>query len=338
MKWLSLAKETFGEFGQDDGPSLAAALSYYAVFSLPPLLILLMTILGAVLDPADVQKLVTGQIGAALGPGAAQLREILANVQRPGNNGGLAGLVGIGGLLFGATGAFIQLQSALNRIWEVRPDPARSDVRTFFTKRLLSFGMLLTIGFLLLVSLVLSALLEAFGDVITGMLPGAFSGFLLRVITDGISLLVIAGLFALMFRYVPDARVSWTDARVGALVTAVLFTIGKLALSLYLGRSDPGSAFGAAGALALLLVWIYYSAIILFMGAEFTEVWARRHGRTIEPERGAVRVVREFRPANSVPRGAAKDQPAVGGGRSVVQQVPTQQAVDEAAGVPRRRV
>lgn len=292
-RWLALGRQTFREFGQDEGTRLAAALSYYTVFSLPPLLILLVMLLGAVIGADDVERLVTGQVGAALGPGADQLREILANAQRPGR--GAAGVLSVLGLLFGATGAFGQLQAALNRIWEVSPDPERGGLRILLMKRLLSFGMLLTIGFLLLVSLVLSTVLEAFGDVISGLLPGALTGVVLRVLTDGISLLVIAALFTLLFKYVPDARVSWADVRVGGLATALLFTIGKLALSLYLGRSDPGSAFGAAGALALLLVWIYYSAIILFLGAEFTQVWAKANQRTIQPEPGAVRVVRELR-------------------------------------------
>ena len=347
-RWLELGKQTLSEFGEDEGTRQAAALSYYTVFSLPPMLILLVSVLGAVLDPDTVERLVTGQIGAALGPGASQLREILDNVQRPGG-GGITAVLGVAGLGFGATGAFMQLQVALNRMWEVRVDPERGGIRTFVMKRLLSFGMVLTLGFLLLVSLVLSTVLEAFGDVILGMLPGGFSGVVLRIMTDGISLLVVAGLFALLFKYVPDARVSWADVRIGGLVTALLFTIGKLALSLYLGRSDPGSAYGAAGTLALLLVWIYYSAIILLLGAEFTQVWARAHGRTIEPEKGAVRVIREFRSAAELRDAASADAAAAAGADaetpddpadrtgSVVQQVPTRQVVEDAAGVSRKR-
>jgi membrane protein len=330
-RWLGMARQVFADFGRDEGTGMAAALSYYTVFSLPPLLVLLVTALGAVIGPGEVERLVTGRLGAALGPGAAQLREILAHAERPGT--GLAGALGVAGLLLGATGALVQLQGALNRIWEVRPDPRQGGVRSFITKRLLSFGMLLTLGFLLLVSLVISTLLEAFGDVISGLLPGSISGFLLRTLASLISLAVVAALFAVLFRYVPDARIAWKDARIGGLVTALLFTLGKFVLGLYLGRSDPGSAFGAAGALALLLVWIYYSAIILLLGAEFTQVWAREHGRAIEPEPGAVRVVRELRIAGADESPVAA---GAGAGGSVLREVGTQEAADRAAGVRRR--
>jgi membrane protein len=287
-----LLQQTFRDFSDDHGTRLAAALSYYTVFSLPPLLVLLLVLLGVVLDPADVETFLTGQVGSLLGPaGATEIRNILQHAERPDLSRGVTALIGIGALLFGAIGAFVELQNALNRIWEVEPDPRQGGVRRFIGQRLVSFGMLLTIAFLLLVSLVISAALAAFGDALERVLPEVLSGVVLHMINLLVSLVVISFLFAQLFRHVPDAQVEWSDVRVGAAVTGVLFIAGKFALGFYLGRSDPGSAFGATGSLALLLVWIYYSAIILFLGAEFTQAWARGKGRGITPAPGAVRMI-----------------------------------------------
>jgi membrane protein len=289
---VDILKRTVQDFGEDNATRYAAALSYYTVFSLPPLIVLLLLILGAVLDPQDVRALLEGQVGELLGPaGSEQVRTMMEQADRPDLRSPVMAVLGVGALLFGAVGAFVQLQSALNRIWEVAPDPERGGLRNFVAQRVVSFGMLISLAFLLLVSLVVSALLEAFGDVLGGVLPAALSGVVLQLINFVVALAVIAALFALLFRYVPDADVAWRDAWVGGVATAVLFTIGKFALGMYLGRSDPGQAFGAAGALALLLVWIYYSAIIVLLGAEFTQVWATRRGEGIQPSEGAVRVV-----------------------------------------------
>lgn len=286
---MEIVKQTFRDFLDDHCTRLAAALSYYTIFSLPPLLILLMLILGAVLDPQDVERLVEGQVGSLMGPaGAEGIRSILMSARQPELNRGLAAVMGVAALLFGAIGAFVELQNALNTVWEVEPDPERGGVRRFITQRIMSFGMLLTIAFLLLVSLVISSVLAVFGDTLGSMLPDPFSGVVLRIISIGVSLAVISLLFALLFRFVPDAEVAWKDIWVGAAVTAALFTVGKFALGLYLDRSDPGSAFGAAGSLALLLLWIYYSAIILFLGAEFTQSWAKRRGSGVVPAEGAI--------------------------------------------------
>jgi membrane protein len=290
--WGGVLKRTFSDFGDDNGTRLAAALSYYTVFSLPPLLVLLLLILSAVLDPQDVQNLLEGQVGDLLGPaGSEQIATVLREADRPDFGRGLAAALGVGALLFGAVGAFVELQNALNRIFHVQPDPARGGLKVMVWQRVMSFGMLLTIVFLLMVSLVISALLSAFGDALGAMLPAALSGVALQAINFAISLAVITLLFALLLRFVPDAVLAWRDVWIGALVTAMLFTAGKFALGIYLGQSEPGTAFGAAGALALLLVWIYYSAIIVFIGAEFTQAYASERGRGVAPADGAVRVV-----------------------------------------------
>lgn len=287
---VELLKETVREFREDDATRVAAALSYYTVFALPPLLVLLVTIAGAVWEPADVQGRIEAQIATLLGPdGAAGVRAMLENANRPGAGGLLPTLLGIAGLLFGATGAFIQLQSALNTAWDVKPDPAQGGVRNFLTKRLLSLGMILGVGFLVLVSLALSAVLSAAGSSIERFLPEALSGPLLFAFNGALSFAVITLLFAAIYKVLPDAVIRWREVWVGAAATALLFVLGKFAIGLYIGQSDPGSAYGAASSLAVILVWVYYASIIVLLGAEFTQVWARRRGFAIVPEAGAVR-------------------------------------------------
>ena len=290
--YVSLAKRTFKDFVDDECPRMAAALSYYTLFSLPPLLVLILTISGVFVDEAAMEGRIESEIAAVLGAeGANQVREIIQAAERPGTGGRGATVLSIAALLFGATGAFIELQKALNRAWEVEADPRSGGILRFVLKRLLSLGMAVTIAFLLLVSLLLSAAVTAFGDRVGALLPGDVSGAVLSVIQLGLSFAVVTLLFALMFKVLPDARSRWRDVWVGAVVTAVLFTAGKFVLGLYLSRSDPGEAFGAAGSLALLLIWVYYSAMIVFFGAEFTQTWAVQRGGGIEPKEGAIRVV-----------------------------------------------
>ena len=292
---FQLLKQSVRGFSQDDCPTMAAALSYYTVFSLPPLLVLLLAILGAVVDPRDIQGNIEAQMREAMGPaGAGQVRTILANADRPGG-AGLPTVLSVIALLLGATGVFGQLQAALNKAWGVAPDPGKGGVKSMLLKRMFGLGMVLGLAFILLVSLVVSALLSAFGDQLSRFLPEGLSAPVLEAINFAGSLAVIALLFGAIFKVMPDARIAWSDVRVGALATALFFVAGKLVLGLYLGRSNPGEAFGAAGALALMLVWIYYSSMIVLLGAEFTQAWAEHRGKGIVPEKGAVRVVRETR-------------------------------------------
>jgi len=294
---FSLLKASGGSFLEDDCQTQAAALSYYTTFSLPPLLMVLLLILGALVDPQDIRGQLEIQMGALMGPAATeQIRSILAQLHQPGSGGTLATVLSVAGLVLGASGAFGQLQAALNRTWGVAPDPQQGGVKAFMVKRLFSFGMILSVAFLLLVSLVLSAGLSAFGGALGRMLPAGLSTTLLQILNFAISLLVITAVFAAIFKVLPDARVAWRDVWVGAGVTALLFVIGKFLIGFYIGRSNPGQAFGAAGSLAVLLVWVYYSSMIVLFGAEFTEAWVERRGGVITPERGAVRVLEEKRP------------------------------------------
>lgn len=287
---FGMFKRSVRDFLDDDCMTRAAALSYYTVFSLPPLLILILLLASTMLDPNDVRGGLERQIEALMGPaGGEQVRTMITHAERPGG-GLLPTLIGIGALLFGATGAFVQLQSALNRVWEVEPDPNQGGLKTFLFKRLLSFGMILSIAFLLLVSLAISAALTAFGSALESFMPEGLSGPVIHGLNLALSFGVISTLFSALFKVVPDAAVAWRDVWVGAFVTAALFVAGKFLIGLYLGKSNPGEAYGAAGSLALLLLWVYYSSIILLFGAEFTQVWAEQRGRGIAPEQGARRL------------------------------------------------
>jgi membrane protein len=283
LSWSStkhLVLQTGKEVADDDVPSLSAAIAYYTVFSLPPLLVVVVAVAGAIFGADAVQDVIVEQVGGAVGPGAADEVSTMIEQRQGSLAGGLgAKIAGIAALLFGATGAFGQLQKALNRAWEVE-EASGGGIAGIVVKRLLSFGMILTIAFLLLVSLAVSAALSAVGgaaaDAFGGVPPGV-----MQLLNQAVSVAVVAALFALMFKVLPDAEVAWRDVWVGALVTAVLFTLGKFLIGLYLGTANPGSAFGAAGSLALILVWIYYSSLIVLVGAEFTQVWARSHGEGI---------------------------------------------------------
>ena len=293
---MAILKATLAQFTKDDCPRMAAALSYYTIFSLPGLLILVMLAARPFADPEALRGRLLGQVRTLVGPeGAEQVRAILQNATAPGAAGNpLLVVLGVGALLLAATGAFAQLQGALNQVWGVEPERGGT-VRHFLMKRVLSFAMILGAAVLLAASLVAQTVLSSFGAFVAAVLPDAFSGLFLRLTSLGLSLVAAGLLFAALFQILPDARVRWRDAVRGAAATAVLFMVGNVLLGVDLSRSDPGSAFGAAGSLALILVWIYYSTMIFFLGAELTQVLARRRGEEIRPSRGAVRVVVERR-------------------------------------------
>ncbi|MGB6301861.1 MAG: YihY/virulence factor BrkB family protein [Rivularia sp. (in: cyanobacteria)] len=282
-----LLKETFKEWQDDNASRLAAALSYYTIFSLAPLLIIAIAIAGAVFgDEAakgEIVKQIQGLVGKA---GAEVIQTALQNAQKP-DTRNFASIISIGVLLFGASNVFAQIQDALNTIWEVEPKPGRSFLLTL-RKRFLSFAMVAGVGFLLLVSLIANAVLEAMLKYFDSLLPGF--GWLWQIGNFGISFAVITLLFAFIYKFIPDAKIAWNDVWIGAAMTSLLFVIGKSLLGLYLGNSSFGSAYGAAGSLIVLLAWINYAAQIIFFGAEFTQVYASKYGSRIVPDENARRV------------------------------------------------
>jgi membrane protein len=289
---FQLVKESAKDFSDDECPRMAAALAYYTVFALPPLLILILMLVGAFVSRETVTQALSGQVGGMIGhDGAKTIETMITQAKQPGG-GVVATILGLGAVVLGATGAFMQLQTALDRAWEVKPDPKAGGIKNFIFKRVLSLGMVLGIAFLLLVSLALSAMLTAVGGAVGALIPGA-SAFVVGLLQTLISLAVITLLFAAIFKVLPDAVIAWRDVWVGAFVTALLFELGKWAIGLYLGNSNPGKAYGAAGSLAVLLVWIYYTAMIVLFGAEFTQTWAVRRGSGIRPEEGAVMVTED---------------------------------------------
>src|SRR5215218_3781227 len=289
---FQLLKKSGKDFGEDECPRMAAALAYYIVFAMPAMLILLLMIGSVFVSRDTVQEALSGQFGSMIGPeGAKMVTTMISQAKQPGG-GVIATILGIGAVVLGATGAFMQLQAALNRAWEVKPDPNAGGIKNFIFKRVLSLGMVLGIAFMLLVSLALSAALTAIGGMIGQLIPGG-SAIVAGILQTVISLGVVFLLFAAIFKVLPDAEIAWKDVWVGALLTAVLFEVGKWGIGLYLGHSNPGKAYGAAGSMAVILVWIYYTSMIVLFGAEFTQTWAVRRGSGIRPEKGAVMVTED---------------------------------------------
>ncbi|MDY6940569.1 MAG: YihY/virulence factor BrkB family protein [Cyanobacteriota bacterium] len=283
-KMWKLIREAIQEWQEDNASRLAAALAYYTVFSLAPLLIIAIAIAGAIFGEEAARGEIVGQIQGLVGREGAQVVETaIENANQP-DISSFASIISIAVLLFGASGVFAQLQEALNTIWDVKAKP-KNGLWNLVRKRILSFSAVLGIAFLLLVSLIISAALSGLNRYASHLLPGA--DFLWQILDTGISFGFITLLFALMYKYLPDVKIQWSDVWVGAAITAALFTIGKFGLGLYLGGGSFGSTYGAAGSLVVVLAWVYYSAQILFFGAEFTQVYARRYGSCIVPDRHA---------------------------------------------------
>jgi membrane protein len=299
---LNLFRQTFREWRDDGAPRLAAALAYYTTFSLAPLLVLIIAIAGLVGGREAAQNQTMAQIQDLLGVQGRQfVQGMIETASRPAT-GLTASAIGALTLLFGALGVFGELQNSLNTIWEVKPKPAKNfldGVKRFVVKRLMSFTMVLGIGFLLLASLVISAAISALGEYIGTRWP--LADFWLQLINLTISFAVITLLFAMIFKFLPEIKIAWKDVWLGAAVTSALFSLGKFLIGLYLGRSQVGNIFGAAGSLAILLIWIYYSAQIVFLGAEFTQVYASTYGSKIVPDPGMVKITELERAEKGIP-------------------------------------
>ncbi len=268
-----LFQQTFSEWNDNDAATMGAALAYYTVLSLAPLLIVAVSIAGMVYGQKAASGEIVNQVRDLVGPGGAEvIQSILANARSPAK-GTLASAIGIVTLLFGASGVFKALRDSLNRMWGVK-QAGRLGIWETIRREFSTFGMVLGIGFLLVVSLVVSAFVTAVGKFLHGKVPVS----MLLASNTLVSMIVITLLFALIYRLVPSTRIRWSDVWVGSAVTAVLFTIGKYLIGLYLGKASVGSAYGAAGSLVALLVWVYYSAQIFLFGAEFTHVYAKMQG------------------------------------------------------------
>ncbi|MFT3695930.1 MAG: YihY/virulence factor BrkB family protein [Kofleriaceae bacterium] len=285
-----LLKDTGTDWLDDKAPRLAASLALYTLLSLAPLLILAVSVAGLMFGEEAARGQIAQQLAAILGEqGASAVQSILANARAP-SSGIIGTVVGFALALFGASGVFGELQGTLNAIWDVDTKPGRG-VRGFIRDRFFSFTLVVGVAFLLLVSLVLSAGLAALGAYFSNSLPGG--AVLWQVINFCLSLGVTTLVFALIFKVVPDVDIHWRDVWAGAFVTAALFSLGRLAIALYVGRSTVSSPFGAAGSVVALVVWVYYSAQILFFGAELTQVIATKRGRVIAPTKNAVKIERK---------------------------------------------
>lgn len=302
-------KQSVNAFIEDDCMTSGAAIAYYSSFSLPPLLIFVFMVASAVgVSDQDITRIMREQAGLPVdevitqqlhesGQGDAPEGEETSPTQSfaVGNMGIASQLIGLGIILFSATGVFAQLQYSLNQAWQVEPDPQMGGIKNFVLKRILSLGMILVIAFLLLVSLVITALIQEVVKVLSGPMQAMGLELGLAIVLNNVATMAVATiLFAAMYKLMPDGKMAWKDVWVGSAVTALLFLIGKAALGLYLQYGNIGSTWGtAAASIIIILVWVYYSSMIVLFGAELTQVWANRFGNGIEPMYAAVRTVTE---------------------------------------------
>jgi membrane protein len=277
----SLLKETVARWTEDKASSLAAALAYYALFSLTPLVLIAVAVAGLVFGQRAAEGKLYSQLAGLMGEsGARAVEHLVASMHQERSGGIVATVVGLATLLFGASKVFGQLQDSMNTIWKAERRTG-GGLLGFLRARLISFGMVLGIGFLLLASLVLSTVLDLAGEHLGPMVPVGLAGG--QTLDAVLSLVVFSGLFALLYKLVPDTSVAWRDVWPGALVTSLLFAIGKFAFGFYVRKAGVASSYGAAGSAIILLLWIYYSAMILYFGAEFTHVYAMHHGSRRTP-------------------------------------------------------
>jgi membrane protein len=281
-----VVKETFSKWIDDKVPRLAAALSYYTIFAMAPTLVIVIAVASTVFGQEAAQGKIVTEIQDLVGrEGAEAVQTILKNSAQD-ESGPLATVLGFLLLIVGATSVFIELQDSLNTIWGVAPKPGRG-IMGMLKDRILSFAMVVGTGFMLMVSLVVSAGLSALEDWMVGIMPD-MSVVILQIIQTVVSLVIFTVLIGAIYRVLPDAKISWRDVGIGALITAALFTLGKFLIGLYLGQGSVSSTYGAAGSLAVLFVWVYYSGLIFFLGAEFTKVYANRWGGRVEPSNNAI--------------------------------------------------
>jgi len=278
---FNFVKAVFEKFADDKAPKLGASLAFYTIFSLSPLLVIIISISGLIFGPDAARGEIVNEIGDLIGrEGAEVVQTALKNTNDP-ETGIISLIISLVTLAIGSTVVFIELQDSLDMIWKVKPKPGRNFIKGLVKDRVQSFALVVATGFLLLVSLVVSAGITALGNYLQGRINLPFD--LMQIINLVISLAVMFVLFGLIYKVLPDVHLGWKEVWFGALVTAGLFTLGKYLISLYLGSNTLGSTYGAAGSLVILLLWVYYSAQILFLGAEFTQVYANKFGSGIIP-------------------------------------------------------
>ena len=308
---LAVFKASAVDFSNNNSFRHAAALSYYTIFSLPPLLLIVITVASAVYGGEALTGQIYGQIKGLVGADAAKfLQDSIAKFTLQ-QKSGLATAIGVGTLIFTATTFFVTLQESINDIWNLRVKTHGVGIGAFIKQRFLSFGLILSVALLLLVSFVISAVLSVFTGWLQQVLP-EIGVLVIKLIDFALSLGVTTLLFALVYRFLPDAIIRWRDVGVGAFITALLFVIGKFLIAFYIAKVDPGSAFGAAGSAIVLLVWINYSSLIIFFGAEFTQEFADAFGQKVQPKAHAVRVE-----LTEVPPGHSHEEIATGRPRAV---------------------
>ncbi len=286
---LTILKTSATEFANNNSFRHAAALSYYTIFSLPPLLLIVITVASKIYGGEALTGQIYGQLKGLVGTeSAAFLQESIAKFTLQ-QKSGIATAIGLGTLVFAATTFFVMLQESINDIWNLKVQTEGIGIGQYLQQRLLSFGLILSVALLMLISFVVSAVLSFFTDWLQRHIPEA-GVIAIKLVDFSLSLVVTTLLFALIYRFLPDAIIRWRDVGIGAFITAVLFIIGKYLISLYIAEADPGSAFGAAGSAIVLLVWVNYSSLIIFFGAEFTQEFADAYGQRVRPKPHAVRV------------------------------------------------
>lgn len=290
-KIFSLLKKTVSEFSDDNVMKLSAALSYYTIFSLPPLLIIIISLSGVFFGEDAVKGELFGQINGLVGNAAAtQIQDTIKNVKLS-DASTFATIFSLIILLFGASGVFAEIQDSINYIWGIKAKPKKGLIK-FIKNRLMSFSMIGVVGFLLMVGLIINSVMDLMSNRLMAYFPEEFV-YLIFAVNYLIVFIIISTLFTIIFRTLPDGRVALKDCLIGASFTAFLFMLGKFAIGFYLGSSSVGSVYGAAGSVVLILVWVYYSAIILYFGAEFTKVYAITHGKDIVPNQYTIKILKE---------------------------------------------
>lgn len=283
-----LLKTAFKQWNAKDPFRESAIIAYYAIFSLPGLLVVIITLAGYFFGQSEVSSYLSQQISSAMSQDTARQIEVVIDKAYDEDQSLMATILGIGTILLGATGVFFQFQKSLNRIWGVKPDASGSGIWQLLRARLFSLGLIITIAFLLLISLVITTVLSAFGAYIRSNWPD-YIMFLFHILNFIFSLAIITILFGLMYRFMPDAKVRWRTVWTGASLTALLFVLGKSALGIYFGQANPGSGYGAAGYVILILLWTSYTSMIVFFGAEFTKAYSDFRYGEIEPSDHAVK-------------------------------------------------